>query len=154
MAAKIHDVGVLLLRVGVGLTLAYYGAQKLLGVFGGFGFTATLDYFQQSLGVPRWLGALAVFAEFFGGLGLIFGVLTRLAALGIACTMAVATFVKAKPDVLRQMVSPGEGVNAVAVSSEVFFPFALLMAALAVLAIGPGSLSLDAKFLGRGKGRK
>jgi|YNPBryBLVA2012_1023415.scaffolds.fasta_scaffold12605_2 putative oxidoreductase len=154
MAAKIQDVGLLALRVGVGLTLAYYGSQKLLGVFGGFGFTATVDYFQQSLGVPKWLGSLAVFAEFFGGLGLVFGVLTRLAALGAACTMAVATYVKAKPEVLRQMVSPGEGVNAVAVSSEVFFPFVLLAASLAILAIGPGALSLDARFLGRGKARK
>lgn len=154
MAAKLHDVGLLALRVGVGLTLAYYGAQKLLGVFGGFGFLATLDYFQQSLGVPRWLGALAVFSEFFGGLGLVFGALTRIAALGAVCTMAVATFVKARPEALRNMVAPGEGVNAVQASSEVFFPFVLLAASLAILAIGAGRLSLDAAFLGKGRARK
>ncbi|MCX7800597.1 MAG: DoxX family protein [Fimbriimonadales bacterium] len=154
MSAKLQDVGLLALRVGVGLTLAYYGAQKLLGVFGGFGFLPTIEAFERDLGVPRWLGALAVFAEFFGGLGLVFGALTRLAAFGAVCTMAVATFIKARPEALRNMVAPQEGVSAVEVASDVFFPFVLLAGSLAILLIGAGQLSLDAAFLGKGRGRK
>lgn len=66
-----------------------HGAQSMLGWFGGRGFGASVAGFEHQ-GIPELFGALAVFALFFGSLGLIFGFLSRIAAFGIACVMAVA----------------------------------------------------------------
>jgi putative oxidoreductase len=79
-------------RVVLGIAFFAHGAQKLLGWFGGHGLSATLRTFRDQLGIPTPLAYLAIAAEFFGGLGLIVGLLSRIAALGIAITMAVAMF--------------------------------------------------------------
>ena len=79
-------------RVVLGVVLFAHGAQKLLGWFGGPGFSATLRTFRDQLRMPVVLACLAIGAEFFGGLGLIVGLLTRVAALGIIITMTVAIF--------------------------------------------------------------
>jgi len=83
----------LVLRVPVGIILIAHGAQKLFGWFGGYGLEGT-GQFMASLGLePGYLMALlAGSAEFFGGLALVLGVLTRPAALISAFTMAVAMF--------------------------------------------------------------
>lgn len=67
-----------------------HGAQKLLGWWGGQGYSATMTSFTQSMGIPTIFAVLAILAEFAGGLGLIFGLLTRVAAIGIACVMIAA----------------------------------------------------------------
>lgn len=87
------NIGSLLLRVPVGLTLAAHGAQKLFGWFGGYGLEATGQW-MASVGIePGWLMALlAGSAEFFGGLALALGLLTRPAAVVTAFTMLVALF--------------------------------------------------------------
>jgi len=77
-------------RVVLGVVLFAHGAQKLLGWFGGPGLSASLNMFRDQLRIPVPLALLAIAAEFFGGLGLIVGLLTRIAALGIAITMLVA----------------------------------------------------------------
>ena len=84
------SVSTLLLRLALGGVFFPHGAQKLLGLFGGSGFSATMNMFTQGLHIPAPFAFLAVMAEFFGALGLIFGFLTRLAAFGIACNMVVA----------------------------------------------------------------
>lgn len=66
-----------------------HGAQKMLGWFGGAGFTNTLHFFTGA-GVPPTLAVLAIVAEFFGAIALLFGFLSRVAAFGIACVMVVA----------------------------------------------------------------
>ena len=81
-----------LARVVLGATFFAHGAQKLLGWFGGHGLRATVTTFHDHLGIPVPLAYLAVAAEFLGGLGLIFGLLSRIAALGVAATMIVAMF--------------------------------------------------------------
>lgn len=83
----------LVLRVPVGLTLAAHGSQKLFGMFGGYGLEGTGQW-MASLGLePGYLMALlAGSAEFFGGLALVLGLLTRPAALVTAFTMLVAIF--------------------------------------------------------------
>ena len=83
-----------IVRVTAGLLLMPHGAQKLFGWFGGYGLTATGEFFSGSLGLePGLLFAfLAGFVEFFGGLALVLGLLTRPAALGVAGLMAVAAF--------------------------------------------------------------
>ncbi|HEV7967458.1 MAG TPA: DoxX family protein, partial [Candidatus Acidoferrales bacterium] len=72
-----------ILRFTLGAVFFAHGAQKMLGWFGGFGFQGTMGFFTNLMHVPAPLAFLAIAAEFFGGIGLIFGFLTRLAALGI-----------------------------------------------------------------------
>jgi putative oxidoreductase len=79
----------LLLRIALALVMFPHGAQKALGWFGGHGFKGTLKYFTGS-GIPAVFALLAIAAEFLGPLGLAFGLLTRVAAFGIACVMLVA----------------------------------------------------------------
>jgi putative oxidoreductase len=79
-----------ILRLMMGLIFFIHGAQKMLGWFGGFGFSGTMGFFTGSMHIPAPLAFLAIAAEFFGGLGLILGFLTRIAAFGIAVNMVVA----------------------------------------------------------------
>lgn len=81
----------LILRLTLAVVIFPHGAQKVLGWFGGHGFKATMAYFTKS-GIPAPLALLAIAAEFLGPLGLAVGLLTRVAALGIACVMLVAIF--------------------------------------------------------------
>jgi putative oxidoreductase len=78
------------LRLVLGIVIFAHGAQKMLGWFGGFGFSGTMGFFTGMLHVPALFAFLAIAAEFFGGLGLILGFLTRIAAIGIAVNMVVA----------------------------------------------------------------
>jgi putative oxidoreductase len=83
----------LVLRVPVGIILAAHGAQKLFAWFGGYGLEGTGQW-MASIGLePGFLMALlAGSAEFFGGLALVLGLLTRPAAVVAAFTMLVAIF--------------------------------------------------------------
>jgi len=83
----------LILRVTLGLLIFPHGAQKLFGWFGGYGFSGTMGFFTGTLGIPALFAFLAIIAESFGGIGLIVGLTTRIAALGIGATMAVAALV-------------------------------------------------------------
>jgi putative oxidoreductase len=84
------SVATAILRLVLGLVFFAHGAQKMLGWFGGFGFSGTMGYFTNTLHIPAAFAFLAIAAEFFGGLGLILGFLARIAALGIAVNMIVA----------------------------------------------------------------
>jgi len=86
------DVVSLILRLFLGVVFFPHGMQKLLGWFGGYGFTGTMGFFTGMLGVPTLFAVLAILAEGLGCLGLIFGFLTRVAAFGIATNMAVAVY--------------------------------------------------------------
>lgn len=73
----------LIARLALGITIFPHGAQKLLGWFGGGGFNGTMGYFTENLGIPTIVALLVILIEFFGSLFLIFGLLTRISALGI-----------------------------------------------------------------------
>ena len=91
---SIEKLGVPLIRVGVGLTLAPHGAQKLFGAFGGGGIEGTTKFFAGLHIEPSGLFAVLVgCTEFFGGLLLAFGLLTRLAGAAIAIQMGYIVFV-------------------------------------------------------------
>jgi len=79
-----------ILRLVLGVVFFAHGAQKMLGWFGGYGFSGTMGYFTGTAHIPAVYAFLAIAAEFFGGLGLIFGFLTRIAAFGISVNMLVA----------------------------------------------------------------
>lgn len=79
-----------IVRIALGLVILPHGAQKLLGLFGGYGFSGTMAFMTGTMGIPAVFAFLAIIAEFFGGLGLITGTLTRLSAFGTGFTIAVA----------------------------------------------------------------
>jgi len=81
----------LILRVMLGLVMLPHGAQKLLGLFGGYGFAGTMGSFTQH-GMPWIVAFLVIMGESFGALGLIVGFLTRFSAFGIFCIMMGAIF--------------------------------------------------------------
>ena len=68
------------LRVVLGLVVFPHGAQKLLGWFGGYGFSGSMNYFTNTVGLPWIIGFLVIIFEFFGALALIAGVTTRIMA--------------------------------------------------------------------------
>ncbi len=85
------DFALTLARLGLGIVMFPHGAQKALGWFGGHGFAGTMG-FMTGMGIPWIFALLAIAAEFAGALGLITGLLSRVAAFGIAVVMLVAIF--------------------------------------------------------------
>ena len=77
-------------RVILGCVMFPHGMQKLLGWFGGFGFTNTMTYFTQTAGLPWIIAFLIIMGESLGSLGLIVGFFTRLSALGLIFIMVGA----------------------------------------------------------------
>jgi putative oxidoreductase len=77
-------------RIVLGVVFFAHGAQMAFGWFGGAGLQATVRVFRENLRIPAPLALLSVAAELLGGLGLIVGLLSRIAALGIAVVMIVA----------------------------------------------------------------
>ena len=129
--------GALALRVPVGVILMAHGAQKLFGWFGGYGLEATGQW-MASIGFNPGLvmALLAGSAEFFGGIALILGVLTRPAAVVAAFTMAMA-----------MTVHLGNGLF---ISNNGYeFALMLLAASLALVFAGAGSFSLDRQLADR-----
>ncbi|MDP2136868.1 MAG: DoxX family protein, partial [Candidatus Didemnitutus sp.] len=85
-----NNSAALIARLTLGLVMFPHGAQKMLGWFGGYGFTGTMNFFTGTMGIPALFAFLAIAAEFVGALGLIAGFLSRVAALGIGSVMVVA----------------------------------------------------------------
>ena len=124
--------GALALRVPVGVIFAAHGAQKLFGWFGGYGLQGTAGWLESIGLAPGTLMALlAGGAEFFGGLALIAGVLTRPAALVLAFTMLVAIF---KVHFVNGLFMANNGYE---------FGLVLLAASVALLFSGAGRVSVD-----------
>ncbi len=85
---KTNDsVMVTVLRLALGAVMFAHGSQKVLGWFGGYGITGTMGFLTHQVGLPAFLAVLVIAAEFLGSLGLIFGALTRVAALGVGAVM-------------------------------------------------------------------
>jgi putative oxidoreductase len=118
--------GLTVLRVGIGAVFLTHGAQKLFQV--GFGGVAALF---ESLHIPLpLLSAVAVtLVEFFGGIALVLGLFTRLAAALIAFDMLIAVFVVfIEPSFFRK--------------SGIELPITLLAASIALVMSGPGAAAL------------
>lgn len=120
------------LRIPIGIILIAHGAQKLFGWFGGYGLEGTGQW-MASIGLtPGYLMALmAGSSEFFGGLFLLLGLLTRPTALVLSFTMVVAIF----------SVHIGNGLFLANNGYE--FGLALLAATVSLAISGAGKLSLD-----------
>jgi putative oxidoreductase len=126
-----------LLRLAAGIMILPHGLQKTFGVLGGRGFSSQMAGFTGQFHIPVVFAFLAIMAEFLGGIGLITGFLTRIAAFGLLCNMVVGGIIVNLPNGFfmnwggRQK---GEGIE-----------FHMLAAAMAIVLIskGAGALSID-----------
>lgn len=82
----------LVLRIALGSVIWTHGAQKLLGIFGGYGFSGTMDFFTKTMGLPWIIALLVILGEFFGGIGIILGIGTRFFALYTGIILLFAMF--------------------------------------------------------------
>lgn len=80
----------LILRLTLGLVMFPHGAQKLLGVYGGFGFSGTMGFFTETMHLPWVVAFLVIVGESFGSLALLAGLLTRFTAASLGVIMAGA----------------------------------------------------------------
>jgi putative oxidoreductase len=119
---------ILLLRITIGIILFIIGAGKVLGWFGGSGMEITIQSFVSRLGISPLLAYLSSYTEFIGGLLLIVGLLTRLAAFAVMINMVVATIVLLP----KGFIAGGAA-----------FPFTLMISAVIILLAGPMLFSLD-----------
>ena len=126
-----------LLRVALAIMVFPHGAQKLLGWFGGFGFSGTMGFLTQQMHIPAALALLVFAAEFFGALGVFFGFLGRIAAFGIAVDLTVVAVMAHLPNGFFLNYSgqqKGEGVE---------FLIVPVAAAIAIVIRGSGAWSID-----------
>ena len=134
----------LIARLTLGLVMFPHGAQKLLGWFGGYGFSGTMGFFTGTMHIPAAFAFLAIVAEFFGSLGLIFGVLSRVAAFGIAANMVVAVLMVHLPNGFFANWAgnqKGEGIE---------YHILALGLALLVMVYGAGKASVDGAISAKG----
>jgi putative oxidoreductase len=126
----------LILRLTLGAVFFAHGAQKVLGWWGGHGFSATMHGFEHS-GIPGVFAFLAIMAEFCGGIGLILGLLGRVAAFGIACNMVVA--------IVKVHAANGFFMNWTGGQKGEGFEYHLLALAVtgAIMIMGSGAASVD-----------
>jgi putative oxidoreductase len=126
-----------ILRLVLGAVFFAHGAQKMLGWFGGFGFAGTMKFFTGMMHIPAPLAFLAIAAEFFGGMGLILGFLTRIAAFGIGVNMLVA--------IMTLHRAFGFFMNWAGTQKGEGFEFHLLVLAIVVFLMirGAGAFSVD-----------
>ena len=124
-------------RLALGIMIFPHGAQKLLGWFGGYGFDGTIQFFT-SQGMPYIVALLPIIAEFFGGLGLITGLFSRVAAFGVGVTMLVASTMHISNGFFMNWFGQqkGEGIE--------FFILAIGLA-VSIMITGGGKLSIDKK---------
>ncbi len=138
LLATSGDAALLLVRLVLGIIFFAHGSQKMLGWFGGHGFHATMHMFTGMLRIPAVFAFLAIVAEFLGGIGLILGFLSRIAAFGIVCVMLVAIF---KVHLHNGLLGGPRGAG-------FEYPLALLVLALLILIKGGGALSIDGAIAG------
>ena len=136
------DIASFGLRIVLGLTLIYFGMQKLFGLFGGPGYNGTL-HFMAGLNIHPLLANVSIIIESLGSLLLIFGLMTRPAALGIAANMAVATFFNLKSSGAFEALKTGDHSD---VSMRIFLTCTMTAMGLACAALGGGTYSLDGRF--------
>jgi putative oxidoreductase len=139
-----NKVSSLVLRLALGFVIFPHGAQKVLpqGIqdslgMGGHGLSGTLALFTEQMNIPFVFAVLAITAEFFGSLGLIFGLMTRVAAFGIACDMAAAAYLVHWDNGFFMnwySLQPGEGFE---------YHILAIGIAVALMITGGGAASID-----------
>jgi len=127
----------LILRLTLGLVIFPHGAQKLLGWFGGFGFSGTMGFFTETLHLPWLVALLVIIGESFGSVALMLGLLTRFTAASYIVIMLGAITMTHLPY--------GFFMNWFGKQQGEGFEYHLLVIgiSLALLATGAGKWSMD-----------
>lgn len=130
------DAGLLIARTMLGIVMIPHGAQKLLGIFGGAGFGASMGYFT-STGIPAPAAFLVIMAESLGALALVLGFFGRFMAFGIGLDMLGAILIVHLPH--------GFFMNWYGAQAGEGFEYHLLAIALSLVIMigGSGKLSMD-----------
>ncbi len=141
--ATSNDFTLTIIRLVLGIVFFIHGAQIGLGWFGGFGWHGTMQFFTTQLGIPAFFAALAILAQLLGGIGLIVGLLSRIAAFGIGIDMLVAIF--------KVHLHVGFFMNWYGMQKGEGYEYHLLALALCFLVLvkGAGAISLD-RLIARG----
>jgi putative oxidoreductase len=136
-----------ILRLGLAGVLVPHGAQKLLGWFGGYGWSGTMGFLTGKIGVPTPVAALVILIESLGPVFLLLGLLTRPVALGVIAVMLGAITTVHAPN--------GFFMNWTGSQAGEGFEYHLLVItmALALLVGGGGSLSADGRITRRAGAR-
>ncbi len=137
LLATSNDLAPTIARLTLGLIILPHGLQKTVGWFGGYGFSGTMGFFTETMGIPAIFALLAIVAESLGALALIAGFLTRVASAGIATVMLVA--------ILTVHQSNGFFMNWTGSQAGEGFEYHLLALGLAVITVikGGGRGSVD-----------
>jgi len=141
--ATSRSLGPLILRFGVAIALFPHGAQKMLGLFGGNGFSGTMGFFTQNLHIPALFAFAAICTEFFAPIFLLLGLLTRLASLVVAIHFVTAA-------ILGGHLANGFFMNWAGNQKGEGYEYHILMVAavLALMVMGAGRWSLDRRIAG------
>jgi putative oxidoreductase len=120
---SLQPYGAFILRIALGVSMIVHGYEKVIphGALHGF------ETYVHSLGIPAWLGIVSAYTEFVGGILILMGLLTRLAALFIAINMLVA--------LITVGIHQGFGIYN--------YIFALLAIAVMLVFYGPGALAVN-----------
>ena len=137
LIATSDSVAATALRLALGVMILPHGLQKTIGWFGGYGFKGTMGYLTGTVGAPWILALLAILAESVGGVMLIAGFGTRIAALGVGGVMLVAAAMHLPNGFFMNWFGnqKGEGVE---------FHLLALGIVVALLILGGGKFSVDA----------
>ena len=129
----------LVTRLTIGLILFPHGAQKMLGIFGGYGFSATMGFFTTTMHLPWLIGLFVIVIEFIGSLSLIAGFASRLWSALVIIEMLGA--------VITTHLNNGFFMNWAGNQKGEGYEYHLLMIglALATLINGSGKFSVDEK---------
>ena len=132
-----NDYTLTMMRLVLGFLFFVHGSQLMLGWFGGYGLSGSMQFFTQKLGIPAPFAFLGIATQFFGGILLLLGLVSRLAALTIIGNMVVA--------IIKVHWQYGLFMNWFGNQKGEGFEYHLLAIAvgLAIVVRGSGALSLD-----------
>jgi putative oxidoreductase len=124
------------LRLFLALVVFPHGAQKILGWFGGYGFTGTMAFFTGTMGLPYVIALLPVITEFLAPVALLFGFFTRIAALALGVNFMVVMSVLLPNGFFMNWFGnqKGEGIE---------YTLLIFGMTLALIVGGAGRLSVD-----------
>ena len=133
---RLQPIALLIMRISAGVIMTAHGYQK---VFGGLHHHAG---FVASLGMPAWLGYISAFTEFLGGLLILVGLFTRVAASAVCINLVVAIWkVHWHNGLMGSMGRPGYE-----------FPLAVASMVFALIFLGAGPIAMDHILRGGGSG--
>jgi putative oxidoreductase len=144
LATNTNNWTALFARLALGITILPHGAQKLLGWFGGYGFTGTMGFLTGQAHLPSILAFLVIMIESIGALALIFGFTTRIAAFAILVNFLGILFTSHINNgfFMNWFSQPNKGEG---------FEYFILLFGLAIVSLvaGGGKASIDAALAGK-----